>query len=389
MTCPNCRCRTCRAALASGPRRTRGKGEGSIHQQFRNGHLYWCGAVELPRSPEGKRRRASVVRRDKDEVIAAMGDLRRRAIEGVAGASVSGANWTVSDYLDFWLTEVIAGEVSPGSLATYTDHAARVRPHIGTVRITQLTKAHVQVLANRLAADYAPKTRQVTLSALRSAIEWGVPDYFPTNPARGVRGPRQVTAKVDDGLTVGQADAVLAAAASDRYFALYWLALKYGMRIGEITGLRWVDVDLDGSELTVVRSSTKSDAGHRTLPLTDEAVEVLAAHRRRQDAIDPRVFRGPDGGNLKHQRLRQWWSDLLERAGVPHLCRNCGTDRPCSSSVRRFHASRHTAATLLLQAGVELEVVSAILGHANIGITAGVYAKVRGDLMRKGLERLG
>jgi integrase len=56
--------------------------------------------------------------------------------------------------------------------------------------------------------------------------------------------------------------------------------------------------------------------------------------------------------------------------------------------VRRFHVSRHTAATLLLEAGVPLEVVSAILGHANISMTADIYAKVRSDLKRRGLAKL-
>lgn len=365
---------------------TRGKGEGSIHKQYRNGKLYWRGTVELPRSPEGKRRQASVVRRYKEDVIAAMGDLRQRA-EG--GGLLTGRTQTVGEYLDFWLTEVAAGEITANSLTTYTAHVDRIRPHIGDVRIDRLTKAHVQVLANKLAGDFAPKTRQVTLSALRRAIEWGVPDYFPTNPARGVRGPRQVTAKIDDALTADESRAVLAAAVGDRYYALYWLALKYGLRIGELTGLRWADVDLDTGNLSVQRA--KTEAGKRKLPLIGEAVEVLTAHRRSQAvvAIDGRVFTGPEGGNLKHQRLREWWSERLDAAGVPHLCRNCRSDRKCSSSTRRFHMSRHTSATLLLEAGVPLEVVSAILGHSNISITADTYAKVRADLMRKGLTTLG
>ena len=56
--------------------------------------------------------------------------------------------------------------------------------------------------------------------------------------------------------------------------------------------------------------------------------------------------------------------------------------------MRRFHASRHTAATLLLEAGVPLEVESAILGHSSIGVTANIYAKVRTDLKRRALETL-
>lgn len=391
-------------------RRTRGKGEGSIYQQADG---WWVGSVELPRGSDGKRRRARILRGRRQEVVDEIADLKARA----RGGTLTGRTQTVSEYLDFWLTEVAAGEITPNSLVTYTAHVDRMRPHIGAVRVDRLTKAHVQVLANKLAADFAPKTRQVTLSALRRAIEWGVPDYFPTNPARGVRGPRQVTAKVDDALTTDESRALLAAAHGDRYYALYWLALKYGLRIGELLGLRWSNVTDTG--ITVVRSSTKSDAGFRTLPLIDEAATVIATHRARwagdrhscagtrtdlgyelaptnvvplrhigQGPDDP-VFPAPESGQLKAQRVRTWFSDLCDQAGIPHLCRNCKSDKPCSSNTRRFHSSRHTAATLLLEAGVPLEVVSAILGHSNISITADTYAKVRADLMRKGLKTLG
>jgi integrase len=63
----------------------------------------------------------------------------------------------------------------------------------------------------------------------------------------------------------------------------------------------------------------------------------------------------------------RWWHDLTIAAGVGR---------------RRFHASRHTAATLMLNNGVPLEVVSATLGHAGLAITADIYAKVRADLQR-------
>jgi len=97
---------------------------------------------------------------------------------------------------------------------------------------------------------------------------------------------------------------------------------------------------------------------------------------------DRYVFPAIDGGRRRPQLTRQHWSQLLVRAGIEHRC------RACASSVRRFHASRHTAATLLLEAGVALEVVSAILGHSCIGVTANIYAKVRSDLKRRGLQSI-
>jgi integrase len=262
------------------------------------------------------------------------------------------------------------------------------------VKLGKLTTAHVQHLANRLAKTYprSAKTRAHTLATLRQALRWAVgADLIIRNPAEHVTVKRSAV-KVDDTLTAEEAKAVLTAASADvELGAFWWLALVFGLRIGELMALRWPDIDFTRDEMTVTRAATKTDAGHRTLPLTAEAERVLQEHRRSGSTVAPLagyVFSRPDGQPLYHQLVHNRWNDLLREAGTRHLCRNCGRDDRCSSSVRRFHVSRHTAATMLLEAGVPLEVVSAILGHSTIGITADVYAKVRGDLKRRGLERL-
>ena len=111
--------------------------------------------------------------------------------------------------------------------------------------------------------------------------------------------------------------------------------------------------------------------------------EALRGRRRRQAAerlalgplwVDTgHVFTTATGTPLDPRNVNRWWSALCERAGVGH---------------RRFHAARHTAATLLLDQGVPLEVVSAVLGHAGLAIAADVYAKVGMDAKRWALATL-
>jgi integrase len=363
----------------------RGKGEGSI---YRRADGYWVGQVEAGRYPNGRRRRARVVRRRRNEVVDALDELRRQVKDGV----VPDRTRSVATYLDFWLSDVIAGQVAASSHNEYRKRIARVTPQIGQVKLGRLTTAHVQALANELARRYprSPKTRTTTLDTLRQALRWAVAaDMIPRNPAEHVTGPKTPVAKVDDTLEADEAKAVLAAAEGDVALgAFWWLALSYGLRLGELLDLRWSDVDLDGEELTVRRSKTR--AGVRTLPLTAEAHRVLQAHRQAQRvrSIDGLVFPTARGTRRRPQRTREQWNALLREAKVEHRCRNCGSDDRCSSAVRRFHVSRHTAATLLLEADVPLEVVSAILGHSNIGITADIYAKVRSDLKRRAFARL-
>jgi integrase len=363
----------------------RGAGEGSI---YRRADGYYVGAVEAGHYPSGARRKVRVVRRRRADVVAALDELRRRA--GAGG--VIDERHTVASVHEWWLDEVAAGRVSASSLTEYRKRVRRVTPEIGTVRLAKLTTAHVQRLANRLAERYprSPRTRATTLDTLRQALRWAVQaGMIGRNPADGVRGPQETReARVDDTLTAEEAHATLEAAAATELYALVWLALTYGLRLGELLDLRWADVDLGAGELHVRHS--KSRAGVRTLPLIPEATDVLRAHRARSTlvALDGLVFPTSVGTRRKPQRTRDQWSAILAAAGVEHRCRNCGSPDRCSSTVRRFHVSRHTAATLLLERDVPLEVVSAILGHASLSITADIYAKVRADLKRRGLARL-
>jgi integrase len=126
----------------------------------------------------------------------------------------------------------------------------------------------------------------------------------------------------------------------------------------------------------------KTDAGVRSIGLPAFVVEALRAHKSRQRVErlasdvwgDPQlVFASTVGTILERRNVLRWWHDLTIRAGVGR---------------RRFHASRHTAATLMLNNGVPLEVVSKTLGHAGLAITADVYAKVRPELQRKAADTM-
>jgi Phage integrase family len=172
--------------------------------------------------------------------------------------------------------------------------------------------------------------------------------------------------------------AVLNTAVGDRLEALAVLVLAVGLRQGETFNLHWDDVDLDAATVTI--PDAKTDAGRRTVAVPPFVCAALRAHRIRQleERLrapvwhDPTlVFASTTGTRLDPRNALRWWHDLTVRAGVGR---------------RRFHASRHTAATLMLNNGVALEVVSATLGHAGYAITADVSAKVRPQLQRRAAD---
>jgi integrase len=166
----------------------------------------------------------------------------------------------------------------------------------------------------------------------------------------------------------------------DRYYALAALVLAVGLRQAEALDLRWEAVDLDAATLEVV--DAKTPAGFRTIPIPAFVVEALREHRTVQtldrmvaDAWedDGLVFTTTIGSRIDARNALRWWHGLTTRAGVGR---------------RRFHCSRHTAGTVMLNRGVPLVIVSQILGHARVDITAKIYARPYVETLRAGADAI-
>lgn len=377
----------------------RGKGEGSIYQRA-DGR--WVGQVQNGFYANGRRKYVRVVRRTEAEAIQA-----KRALErGNADGHVLDGGARLDAFLTDWaarLGEIGGRSGKPLSAATQQKYrwAVKVigRHPIAKKRLRDLRPKDVQAFVGWCRKSYSGSSVSDLRVALGTALAHAVmSDLIATNPASAVRVHQDHAGKLDDRLTAVETEAVLTAAKGDDLGVAAVLGLKLGLRIGEITALRWADVDFDADELHVRKA--KTEAGKRTLPLLPVVADALRARKAAQakERLEcpvglwkggEHVLTGARGRQLSEGAVRSWWSRLLRKADVTHICRNCGNGKDdCSTSVRRFHASRHSAATALLEAGVPIEVVSAICGHSSIVITTQVYARVTADLKRKALSKL-
>ena len=173
---------------------------------------------------------------------------------------------------------------------------------------------------------------------------------------------------------------IVAKAQNDRFFTLYYLAISTGMRQGELLGLKWADLDWEKGELTVCRqltkkkgggfelTSPKTKAGIRQISLGSNALDILREHRKAQQLERQAagvhwqdqglVFTSSIGTPIDRSNMRLFFKALLKDAGLPDI---------------RFHDLRHTAASLMLNNGIPLMIVSRRLGHAQPSITLDVY----------------
>jgi len=179
-----------------------------------------------------------------------------------------------------------------------------------------------------------------------------------------------------------QAKRILEASRGDRLEALYVLAVTAGLRVGELLGLKWEDVDLDTGVLRVRRTRSRAKTGPtftapkngkgRQLRLTRRAVEALKSHKAAQNTErlkagslwegDNLVFCTHAGRPLDFRNLaKASFKPLLKKAGLPDI---------------RFHDLRHTCATLLLSRGHHPKLVQELLGHASVAMTLDRYSHV-------------
>jgi integrase len=360
-----------------GDKKRRGRGEGSI-TQLDDGR--WLAILSLGKNPAtGKRVQKKFYGKTKAEVVQkleAAKEARR------AGRLSTGADkLTLGEWLDKWLSHK-QGRVEPHTWLWYEARAKMLKELVGSVRLSALTALQVEDLhAEMTRRGFSPDKQHKVATTLRASLEDAVrKGLIPSNPAKAVAKPRLSRREVRP-WDAEQATRFLEAARGHRLQALYDLALDSGARQGELLALHWPDIDFDAGTLRIDKSleeigyqfrlkPPKTRKGRRTIRLAGRTLDSLQAHRSRMRAEGRDVESGPvfvntEGGWLSKPSLyRNSFSKLLKRAGVSKI---------------GFHGLRHTNATLLLQRGASLKLVSERLGHEDVQITLKIYAHVLPD----------
>jgi len=300
------------------------------------------------------------------------------------GLIFEGENQTLSAYLDRWLNGSVAGYVKPSTFESYERIIRNhIEPSLGHKKLKTLAPDHVQYFyQSKLDDGLAPGTVRlmhgILHKALEQAVKWGT---VSRNVCKAVTAPRPNPEEIRP-LDAEQAKRLLEASYGNRLEALYVLAVTAGLRVGELLGLKWEDVDLDTMTLCVKRTRSQARSGPtfttpkngkgRNIKLTRQAVEALKSHKEAQNAErlkagslwrdDNLVFSTMTGKPLNFRNLATAsFKPLLKRVGLPDI---------------RFHDLRHTCATLLLSRGHHPKLVQELLGHASVAMTLDRYSHV-------------
>ncbi len=275
---------------------------------------------------------------------------------------------TLRAYAEDWLAKAQAGSRKPSVLRGYEASLANhVLPVLGTRKLADIRLDMVQELIDTLVAEgKAPSTVRNHISPLRVIFrEAHRRKRVHVNPMVGIELPSGEDAR-DRIATPAEAAGLLEALQRDR--TLWATAFYTGLRCGELMALDWSSVDLIGQRITVARSydpkarvfiAPKSRAGQRTVPFPDLLLPFLTAENRTSglvfgtDGLTPFGYTG-----VRKRALRAW-------ANVEPIT---------------LHECRHTYASLMLAAGVDMTKVSKWMGHSSITITVDRYGHlVPGD----------
>ena len=226
--------------------------------------------------------------------------------------------------------------------------------------------------------------------ALTQAVKW---QMVARNVADAVEAPEPDDVEIDY-VKRHELERFITCIKSSIYYAIYMVAIFTGMRQGEILGLKWQYVDFDAGIINVrqqLQYTAKKGYSYpkpkqksiRDIPMPLPLNAILRQVRKEQDRLkeiyddkyedNDLVFCTPEGRPLNRSLITRNLSSTLEKHGFKHI---------------RFHALRHTFATMARAAGVPMEDIQDLLGHADISTTKNMYTHVEIEPLRKSVDKL-
>lgn len=303
-------------------------------------------------------------------------------------------SYTFYEFSQIWLTEVVKPNSSPITLKRYIQFLNnRILPALGPYKLKDINviiltsffndlKTQKTMFKNRkntpLSKATIVKAREIVNAIMQKAYEF---ELISNNPCRKVHLQLDnLESELNKEETIHCYDKetykkVLEFLKTEKLFnrLIIEMALKTGFRRSEIWGLTWDDIDFNNNKISVNRTrhylkgqglivkNTKTKKSRRTITVASSLIELLKEYRNICETEYLVGEKSIDG-------ICSWFKDFQKKNNIPPI---------------RFHDLRHTHATLLLEAGIDLKTISERLGHSTIRQTMDTYTHVSKDLDQK------
>lgn len=328
---------------------------------------------------------------------------------------------TLDIFFHTWLSEIKETTVKANTLSVYLEiYKVHISPALGALKVSSINKLMIQRLLgtmkkNGLSANTLAKTKSILYSLFKEAMENRMISY---NPCENITIRRDKTERRV--LSQREQKILLAALSGSRYEMLCILGLSTGLRIGELSGLSWSDIDFEAKTLTVRRTyiylhdvagrkmrdvfhSPKTKNSCRTIRLLDSTLALLQSHKEKQSREkellgehwqpiedgEDLVFTTKNGKPVRGLNVTETLNHYVEQINLKELATADAEGRtPVLFERITPHALRHTFATRAFESGIPPKVVQQILGHSSLEMTMDLYTHVTEDTQANEIQKL-
>ena len=313
---------------------------------------------------------------------------------------------TLGEWLDLCLEVYMKNSLKQSTYLSYESYIrVHLKPALGDVQLRDLTPRLLQQYYNYKAESegLAPKTIVNINLFLHKALTYAVTEgYINSNPAASINLSRGNKPQIEI-LTRDEQARLIRASYRHRYGVFVRLVLFTGLRLGELLGLQWGDLDIQSGMLHIQRTlnrlnkvkkptapgensteiviqEPKTKNSIRTVPLLPQVIQDLMTWRnvqRNDQAVagdmycdSGMIVTNPFGSYIEPRTFKDQYNQILKLAGLGHFT---------------FHALRHTFASRAMEQGMDAKTLSVILGHASVSFTMDTYAHVLTDYKKENM----
>ena len=381
----------------------RANGEGTIIKNIRNGvQKGWRASITIGRDDNGKIKRKEFTGKTQADVKKKLEEYKKEMLLGTISTD---DKITVSEWYYTWLFDYRIKDLKPKSFEKYEGiYRNYIKDsELGKVKLKDLRATHIQRYYNKLQNqdNKPPSTIKGINTRLKPCLgEAERQGYINKNYCKMVTLPKDNSTKNIQVLSQSEQQRFISAIQGHKLEILFLIALSTGLRLGELLGLKWNDINLNTGMLTVNRTLSriknqttgkyeiieqipKTKNSNRVIPIPSNVLTKLKEYKKIQGKQrlfvgeayinNNYVFTDDIGNPIDDKRPGRNLKSILKKLDIEPI---------------KFHALRHTYATRLFEANVPPKTVQVLMGHYDISITMDIYTHVMEDTKLEAIEKL-
>lgn len=354
-------------------------------RKLKNGKKSYVGRVQV----DG--RRQTVTSDNLKDLQKAMQKLKYELENGLYQKPVKKERLTLNEWFNIWIKDYKSIRVKKSTLEVYkTYYKNHIKNKFGNMYIDTISVEDVQLFINRLAkSNLKSNTIDLIIITFSNMLKQAyINERIEKNPFNHIVKPKKDEPKKKNLLDLHQEKIFLNYCDNELYKNIFVVALYTGMRVNEILGLTWANVDFNKKLIHVKHtlvyknknsyylSSPKSKTSRRDIPILKNVYDILENLYQHQDA-NAFVF-NKNGTPLQMMSLNSYINKKVQKMqkdgiNIKHLT---------------MHSFRHTFATRCIRQGVTPQTLKTILGHSTLSMTMDLYAHVETDTKQSEMEKL-